>query len=107
MWLFTSLGFVSIVQNRDRKQNLLVRARDKLHLQALFPDAVVDETPDADYRFRTTVSKKVVRKFVADQVSAIDYPNFKDTVVDPDYHAACLRVWSAMHDLQVQRQNPW
>jgi hypothetical protein len=107
MWLFLSDGFVSIVQDRDNKNNLLVRARVKSHLQALFPDSLIVQTPDADYRFRTVVSKKVVRKFVSDQVSAITYGNFKDTVVDPDYHSACLQVWSAMHDLQVQRQNPW
>jgi len=107
MWLFTKNGFVSIVQDRDNKDDLIVRARVRNHLQALFPLAVIPETVDADYRFRTIVNRRVVRKFVTDQVSAIDYPNFKNTVVDPDYHAACLLVWSSMHQLQLQQSAPW
>ena len=107
MWLFTSNGFVSVVASRDSQDDLLVRARVRDHLQALFPQASVIETLDADYRFRTIVNKKVVRKFVTDQVNAINYPNFKDTVTDTKYHAACLRVWSSMYDLQDQRQTLW
>jgi hypothetical protein len=107
MWLFTSSGFVSIVQDRDNEVNLLVRARAKSHLQALFPRAVVTETQSADYRYRTTLNHKIVEQVVAEQVNAISYPNFKDSVVDPDYHGACLRVWSAMHQLQVQQSVRW
>ena len=107
MWVFTSAGFVSIVASRDCQDDLIVRARVRNHLQALFPLAVITETVDADYRFRTIVNRRVVRKFVTDQVSAIDYPNFKNTVVDPDYHAACLRVWSSMHQLQLQQSIQW
>lgn len=103
MWLFTSCGFVSIVQDSQNIGNLLVRARVREHLQALFPKVAISVTPDADYGFRATVNRKIVAKVVTDQVNAIDYTNFKDTVVDPDYHSACLRVWSTMHQLQVQR----
>ena len=107
MWLFTSKGFVSIVASRDCQDDLIVRARVRNHLQALFPRAVVTVTLQSDYRFRCTVNRKLVEKVVAVQVSAIDYGNFKDTVVNPDYHAACLRVWSSMHQLQLQQSVPW
>jgi hypothetical protein len=107
MWLFTSESFVSIVADRDNPENLLVRARVGDHLKALFPTAVVVETPNADYRYRATLDHKIVERVVAKQVASIGYDNFKDTVVDPDYHAACLRVWSAMHQLQVQQSAPW
>jgi hypothetical protein len=43
---------------------------------------------------------------VSEQVYAIDYCNFKNTVSDPAYHEACLRVWSAMHQLQRQQSVP-
>lgn len=101
MWLFTSKGFVSIVQDHNHKDNLLVRARVKSHLQALFPQSKVTETLDSDYRFRCSLHRKLVEQVVADQVNAIDYWNFKDSVIDPDYHGACLRVWSSMHQLQL------
>lgn len=107
MWLFTSGAFVSVVADRANPQNLLVRARVKSHLQALFPQATVTETPHADYRYRATVNRKIVKQVVADQISAIDYENFKDSVVDPDYHSACLRVWASMHQLQLQQSVPW
>ena len=102
MWLFTSSGFVSIVQDRDNKDNLMVRARVRDHLKALFPAAAIIETVDADYRYRATVVRNVVQQAMADQVNAIDYPNFKDTVTDAPYHSACLQVWSSMHQLQMQ-----
>lgn len=107
MWLFTSKGFVSVVASRDSQDDLIVRARVRGHLQALLPKAKVTETPEADYRFRTIANKKVVQRVMADQISAINYGNFKDTVDDSDYHAACLRVWSAMHQLQLQQSTPW
>jgi len=101
MWLFTSRGFVSVVQDRDNNDNLLVRARVRDHLQALLPQAIVTETLDSDYRYRVNVKKKIVAKLFADQVDAICYPNFKDSIVDPDYHSACLKVWGVMNGLQA------
>jgi hypothetical protein len=44
MWLFTSKGFVSVVQHLDDKDSLMVRARVKSHLQALFPREKVIDT---------------------------------------------------------------
>lgn len=107
MWLFTSKGFVSIVQDHNHKDNLLVRARVKSHLEALFPQSTVIETQDADYLFRCRLHRKHVEQVMTDQVKTIDYGNFKDTVVDPDYHSACLRCWSSLHQLQLQKSVLW
>jgi hypothetical protein len=76
MWLFTSFGFVSIVQDRDNPHNLLVRARVADHLQSLFPKSQVLATPYADYRYRAIVNKKVVRKFLADPERRKDLVSF-------------------------------
>ena len=102
MWLFTSKGFISVVQHLDDKDCLLVRARVREHLQALFPQQEVSETPDTDYRYRSIVNKKLVAGVVAEAVCAIDYGNFKDSVTDPLYHSSCLRVWTSMRQLQMQ-----
>ena len=77
------------------------------HLQALFPQASITVTQEADYLFRCKLHRKVVEQMMVDQVNAIDYPNFKDSVVGPDYHGSCLRVWSSMHQLQLQQPVPW
>ena len=107
MWLFLPSGFLSIVADRDNPQALLVRARMANHIHDLFPTAKVLETPDADYGFRTNLNHKIVEQVVSDQVSAIDYPNFKNNVSDPAYHAACLQVWSAMNRLQRGASYLW
>jgi len=101
MWLFTNRGFVSIVQDRDNNDNLLVRARVKSHLQALFPRAEVTETQNADYRYRTTLNHKIVEQVVAKQVASISYDNFKNSVSQPAYHSACQKVWGVMYGLQA------
>jgi hypothetical protein len=100
MWLFTSRGFISIVQHVDDADCLLVRARVRDHLKALFPAAAIVETVDSDYRYRSNVPRKVVQQVLADQVNAINYPNFKNSVSDPAYRSACNRVWGVMRVLQ-------
>jgi len=100
MWLFTSGGFVSIVASRDCQDDLIVRARLKNHLLALFPKARVVETLEADYRFRSTLSRKAVEMIAAKQVASITYDNFKRSIGDRGYHDACLDVWDAMRGLQ-------
>ena len=56
MWVFTKLGFISVVKHAQKKGWLLVRARRRDHLQAILKSAgislMIKETPDADYRFR-------------------------------------------------------
>jgi len=92
VWLFTTKGYLSIVQHSDYKDCLLVRARVRDHLLALFPAEDIVETIDADYRYRATVSRKVVQQVLADQIEAIDYPNFKSSLHEPRYHSACFKV---------------
>ena len=111
MWLFTRDGFVSAVQHRDDPDLLLVRARVASHLWRLCEynggDPVYDviETPRADYRFRITVHKNIAAQFVASEIQAIDYDNFKASLPHLNakhqaYADACSKVWSAMLRLQ-------
>lgn len=57
MWIFTSTGMLSVVAHRELANDLLVRARSPVHIREMFPDAAVDETPNADYPFRTVISR--------------------------------------------------
>lgn len=61
----------------------LVRARVREDLEAFCARTGAPpprETPERDYRFRTSVPFPVLAAELARQAAAIDYPNFKDAV---------------------------
>jgi len=109
MWVFTTSGFLSIVKHRYLPGRLMIRARvreDIEHFIALLDEIggghhKIKETPDGDYRFRTTARKEIVAQAIAGITTEIDYDNFKDAV-HGDVHRdrAYMGVWSAMHGLQ-------
>jgi hypothetical protein len=101
MWIFHPLGFASIVNDKTNL-GLLARGRFKGDLERLFPGCQVQVTTDRDYRFRTRVMPRVVAQRLAEMVSAIDYPNFKDAC-PKDRHHVYLDVWSAMWREQTRR----
>ena len=100
MWIFTNQGFISAVTDFNKQGNLLVRARAKEHLTHLFPDAVVQKTSDADYLYRASIPQAEVAGVIAEQIQAIDYTNFKKSIPDDEYHAACSGVWHVMYRYQ-------
>jgi hypothetical protein len=100
MWIFTNKGFISAVAHRDKPGLLLVRARRREHLHAALPGFEIQETPHADYRYRTEVPATLLAGLLYDQVAAIDYDNFKNSIADHAYHDACSSVWSVMHRTQ-------
>lgn len=111
MWIFCKSGFVSIVRHRLWPGKLLVRARVRcdlenfVHLLDEIGDTkhAIKETKNADYRFRTVASQRLVGEAVARIVADIDYPNFKNAVHgEPNRDRAYMRVWAAMHDLQTK-----
>lgn len=95
MWIFTVKGAVSIVEDLDNSGFLWVRSRTKGHIEKLFPGYKVSNTPKADYAYRTKVPRSEVSSLVLAQVEDIDYPNFKNAIIDDPYHSACSKVWSA------------
>jgi hypothetical protein len=113
MWVFTNKGFVSIVEDRNDSTKLLVRARMKGDLERLFhallPWLKVEETPDADYRFRVSLHKPVVTNAIGVAVDEIDYDNFKNSYRDNEEIPQTIRslmhyhmheVWEAMWKAQ-------
>lgn len=101
MWIFTSKGFLSVVQHKDDADRLIVRARKREHLQELFPARGLTKTPSADYPFRTVVSRTHFKAFMMGQVRNINYLNFKNSIKDADYHDAALTVWATLKGLQL------
>ena len=111
MWIITTRGFLSVVQNADAKtphEALLVRARVREDLDR-FADFVarhgdrpaVTATPRFDYGYRLTTSRQIFAAYLAECVGALDYPNFKNEVADADPERAHIytRVWGVLRDL--------
>lgn len=98
MWLFLSDAFLSIVTDRNNPDHLLVRARQAGDIEHVFPSAQVQHTPDHDYAYRTSLPRAEVAAVIAAQVAGIRYPNFKNSVTDPDRHRYYFEAYNAMCD---------
>jgi hypothetical protein len=106
MWIFLSDAFLSVVADRDEPQGerLLVRARREGDIEHVFPEADVTTTPAADYRYRAWLPRERVAAVLMQQVEAIAYPNFKDSIRDHAYHDAAMGAWGAMYRYQQQQE---
>jgi hypothetical protein len=104
MWLFTEAGFFSVVQKGGGPDDLCVRARNRGDLEVLkcfCTTGPVQETPDADYRYRVMVRRGDLAKAVAHMVLTLDYSNFKNHVGEIDGYGserlkAYHQVWGVM-----------
>jgi hypothetical protein len=111
MWLYTKLGFFSIVHKPPcKKDDLLVRTRcrediealsKKLSLTSEFEGAII-ESKDSDYAYRMVVPRSVLAPFMADLITNLDYANFKGTIPYNDRmrHDAYYKCWKAMDEWQ-------
>jgi len=97
MWIFTSRGFLSVVQKENDPATLVVRSRFPGHIQFLFADARVLVTPNRDYLYRAEVPRSQVIEVLHREAEAIDYDNFKDSVREGTYHTACSAVWLTLY----------
>ena len=89
MWIFTKMGFLSIVEHRDDANLLTIRARFKEDIEELCgriareeggEAPAWEETPDGDYRYGVTCSREIMAHLVERLVREIDYTNFKQSV---------------------------
>ena len=107
MWIFCKLGFFSAVQHREKPDVLLVRARFKGDLERLYKAmdhskcGPIQETSDADYRFRMECPKSAFSEVVWSMARSIDYDNFKNAAHDGTVRdEAYMDVWRAMWSAQ-------
>lgn len=104
MWLFTNRGFLSIVHSAEcAHDELLVRARRKIDLKRLFPEAEISESTVTDYRYRAVISRNDVALMLVQHIEALDYPNFKTSIRnagDMQLERAAHEVWDVMATLQ-------
>lgn len=102
MWIAMNDSFVSIVQHKEDKKLVVVRARVKKDLINLFPrfaESIIT-TDKSDYRFRLILDKDFVSSVISRRVDGIDYENFKDSVQEPWRKAAYMKIWQIMLNIQ-------
>lgn len=106
MWIMTTYGFFSAVENRDDKRALCVRARQRQDLLNLVGHLEIDPeitvNDQADYRYRISVTKQQWADLLAEEALRIDYDNFKHAVkkIDMEHAQAYGEVWSVLYELQ-------
>ena len=100
MWIQFNNAFLSIVENRDNKLELLVRARVKGDIEKVFPEANVFEDDNADYKYRAFISKANVAAKMMLKMTEINYDNFKNSVKEFERKNAYSNVWIELKRLQ-------
>ena len=101
MWLFGQRGMFSIVQHRDDKDILIVKARVKGDIEQYWPYAEIERNEEFDYLYRANLPRGDVAVAVAQMVHDMDYSSFKGEMHDrarryPFY----LRIWECLIDMQ-------
>lgn len=105
MWVCLNNSFLSIVENKTNKAQLLVRARRKGDIEKTFPTVRVFEDAGTDYKFRAFVPRDVVADAMYDAIMNINYGNFKNSVREHDLHDAYADFWGIMYGLQERKAN--
>jgi hypothetical protein len=100
MWVCLNKAFLSIVQDKENPEMLVVRARRPDDISNVFPNVEVVVIPNRDYKYRTFLSREVVAAALAKEVLGVDYTNFKKSVQDRDLHEAYKDVWLRMREVQ-------
>ena len=102
MWVMLNDSFLSIVENMNNPEELLVRARIKGDIEKIFPKAKVFEDNNADYKYRTFLLKNEVANEIIKNISEINYDNFKNSIskTDSERYLAYTKVWGELRKLQ-------
>jgi hypothetical protein len=107
MWLFTTLGFFSIVQKRS-ESGLTVRARvagdlDRLREKYMPELSATIRKAGTDYPFRATIGHDDFARGMAKIAKDIRYDNFKSEVAKKmGYDRAHVygKVWCVLRELE-------
>jgi|TARA_B110001454_G_C12437752_1_gene316443 hypothetical protein len=100
MWVFTTKGFLSIVQHKDLPEHFQVKSRVVDPLKHFWPEYEIEVIDWADYRFRITIPKGDVIQTLTEIIELVGYTSFKSACEDDEYHRALVRVWNIMYNFQ-------
>jgi hypothetical protein len=101
MWIMLNSAFLSIVNKNCPPGALLVRARREGDIERTFgADLKVQRLTDADYLWHAVVPVEVIAARLVEELTTLNYGNFKSSVKDHELHDAYLGVWHVMARLQ-------
>jgi hypothetical protein len=117
MWIFTTTGFVSIVEDTTDKRMVLVRSRNRDHLVAFkkkmrVPRGRITHDATRDYPYRLRMLKERAAWAIFDMMTGIDYGNFKAEAEkrqgDVEEYVNVLHAvyWELAEPTPVQRVTP-
>ncbi len=108
MWVITKIGFFNIIQyDEDKERNFLTikaRSREDLERAQKYLPAIgeIEESMEADYRFRLKAPKLAVSGMIGDLVEEIDYRLTKPTISAhyPERSGIYFGVWDRLYEIQ-------
>ena len=109
MWLFTTIGFFSVVQ-KPRQSGLTIRARVAADLDQLRERYVPSLSATivgagSDYPYRATVRHEEFAQALGQMARDITYANFKSEVARKAGHRreqTYGKVWRVLHELEEE-----
>ena len=105
MWVFTDNAFISLRADMTVPDLLDVRARFPGDIEKLWPQAVVTENYEYDYRFSSQVRREDVASVLGHQVRKLRYHSLTERILSPTREEAYLHVWFAMREAQKRSQS--
>jgi hypothetical protein len=105
MWLFTETGFVSVVQDPQDKNKMVVRSRDKVSLEPLVASYAtkVIELKNRDYPYRVFLTRQQFVDWLVELGETLEYTNYKTRAGQTrghDFTRPLHDVWSTMLQLE-------
>ena len=100
MWIFTTEGFLSIVQHKSKMGYFQVRSRTIEPLKIYWPNLQVEVIDWADYRYRITMRKEDAMPVLIDLILSIEYTNFKNACDDYQYRVLLGNIWRLLFEYQ-------
>jgi len=105
MWLFTETGFVSVVQDPQDRNKMVVRARDKVSLEPLVASYAtkVIELQNRDYPYRVFLTRQQFVDWLVELGETLEYTNYKTRAGQTrghDFTRPLHDVWSTMLQLE-------
>ena len=106
MWLFTTSGFLSVVQHNSMPERFQIKSRTADALRELWPDYEIEIIDWADYRFRITIEKSKALPVLFGVMCSVDYTSFKGAFQPSSrYHMMLTKVWNIMYSYQSEMES--
>ena len=106
MWLFTTYGFLSVVQHNAMPNHFQIKARVPNPLQELLPNHEIEIIDWADYRYRISIEKSEALPVLLKLMEEIEYTSFKNSCSkDGIYHTVLARIWNIMYTYQSKMES--